>query len=185
MGRLLVLGCVVLAVTVASTTGIAAAPHTQTCHAKALAVTFTLPSDWLCAEGAPGSSIRYAGIAPAKTAQLTIFAEKEPGVTLTAYARYILATIKQDYTRRQLKATVTATRTKVGNAAPAFRITATYHGVWRVSGGQVGQITHIMYFFFHRGIGYEFDYGSVTPWITKDLPIFMESATSIQFDTPA
>src|SRR6266550_2954849 len=67
MGRLLVLGCVVLAVTVAPTTGIAAAHHTQTCHAKALAVTFTLPSDWLCAEGAPGSSIRYAGIAPAKT----------------------------------------------------------------------------------------------------------------------
>ena len=181
MGRLLVVGCVVMA-SLGVTSADAASRGTQTCRAKALALTFTLPSDWLCQIGGAPPKPRYGGVAPGGPVLLYVYTDNAaPNKPISWYAPRLIALVKQGYAHSGTNLAVTSTSTNVGNALPAVRVTASYDGIWLEGAGQRGRITHVMYFFVRGGRLYEFDYHGVSPWVIKDLPVFTASAKSIRF----
>ena len=95
-----------------------------------------LPSDWACEKGGTGSGPRYAGDAPGQTAHLDAYAAKTgSNAPLSAYAPQLLASMRQHHAHAGTGLTVRSSTTKVGNAVPALRLSAGYHGVWLQGAG--------------------------------------------------
>ena len=159
----------------------AATPTTRTCKVVALHMTFTLPSDWSCVRGG-ANGVRYAGEAPGNIGTLEVYTAKTPpGTSLSNYASRLVGVVRGDFAKTagtQLKVSSSATRIA---SLPALLVAVHYHGLWLHGAGQEGEIVHLIYFFHRKGVLYEFDFSSITPWATKYVPAFGASAKSIRF----
>jgi len=164
----------------AATCARAATPRTQRCRAVALKLTFTLPSDWACIRST-ANGVRFAGQAPSRVGLLEVYsAGTPPGGSLVTYAEQLVGVVRRDFTGKGAHLKIASTSTRIASV-PALLFTVHYDGRWLEGAGQEGEIVHLIYFFHRKGVLYEFDYSSVTPWATKYVPAFDASAKSVRF----
>jgi hypothetical protein len=178
MSAAVVLGCAAaLAAGAFAAAGVGAVPANTTYKPAGLALSFVLPSDWGGATGTGAFGLRFEGIGPASVATLNVFTTKTTA-SLSALSPRLRSAVRQHYAQADAHASSTARSAEIDSSVPALQITVRYHGLWKAG---VGDITHVLEFFVHGGLLYEFDYMAVAPWAARYLPVFAVSTKSIHF----